>query len=136
MSNVFRRNRKPTGLEYYDTMVQITEKVTRFAMNEKSVPKKYRYVYAIPLIGILHRLRTAITNANTTFPVNERMLEKRREYQMEAICANEDIIQAIQAMVDVLPLDLDKLNEIGDLLTKESALLRAWRKKAKVQQER
>ncbi len=136
MSNVFRRNRKPTGQEFYDTMVTLTDKLTHFVMNDKNVPKSYRYVYAIPIIGLLHRLRTAITNANTTYPVNERLLEKRKDYWLDAICANEDIFQAIQALLDVLPIDLDKLDEIGELLRKESALLRGLRKNAKILGER
>jgi len=36
--------------------VQIREEITSLVMNEKIVPKRYRYVYSIPMIDICRKL--------------------------------------------------------------------------------
>lgn len=71
MSGIFRRNRTETGLEFWDTAVEIKREVTRFLMNPNNVPKSYRFVFTFRIIGLTFDLRDAITRANTTFPVNE-----------------------------------------------------------------
>lgn len=133
MSNVFRRFRKPTGLEFWDNAVEISKMLTRFVMNEKNVPKRYTYVFAHPLIEDCRNLRHAIVKANSVYPVNEHELERRKDFQQDAINANEIIIQDVQDMIDILPgIDADKLNELGERLSLESTLLRAWKKSSKV----
>ena len=133
MSGIFRRNRTETGLEFWDTAVEIKREVTRFLMNPNNVPKSYRFVFTFRIIGLTFDLRDAITRANTTFPVNEHELQRRKDFQQDAINTNEAIVQNLQDMLDVLTgIDADKLDHIGDLLIRESALLRAWRKSSKL----
>ena len=64
MSNVLRRNRATSEAEFIHNAKRIRTEVTSFAMNEKVIPKKYRYVYAIPMIDIC---RDLIKNANTYY---------------------------------------------------------------------
>lgn len=136
MSNVFRRNQKSTGLEFWDNAQEIEIFLTRFLMNEKNVPKKYRYVYSIPILNSVRVLQRYIVAANTIYPVDETELNRRREEQQKAINANEVIIQEIQRMVLVLPIDVDKLDMVGQRLLRESALLRAWRKSSKIKKDK
>ena len=137
MSNVFARNRSPTGLEFWDNAVCIASEITRFVMNEKNVPKHWRFVYAFPIIKQAQKLRQHIVDANTRYPANEDEPEKRKESQQLAIQANENLIQMLQDMLSVLTdIDADKLDTIGEKLIRESALLRAWRKSAKVEEQR
>lgn len=136
MSSVFRRYHKPTGLEFWDNAVEIEIFLTRFLMNEKNVPKKYRYVYAIPILNTIRKMQNHIVAANTIYPVNEKELERRREEQQRAINACEVIIQELQRMVLVLPIDVDKLDSVGERLIGESALLRKWRKASKIQTDK
>lgn len=133
MSNVFRRNHEPTGLEFWDNAQEIEIALTRFLMNEHNVPKKYRYVYAIPILDSVRNLQKHIVSANTIYPTDEAELAKRRDEQQKAVNANEVIIQEIQRMILVLPIDVDKLDDVGERLLRESALLRAWRKSSKLQ---
>lgn len=133
MSGIYRRDRKKTGLEFWDTAVEIRKEVIRFLMNPNNVPKSYRFVFTFRIIGLTADLRDAITKANSTFPVNEHELQRRRDFQQDAINYNEAIIQNLQDMLDVLTnIDADKLDHIGDLLIRESALLRAWKKSSKL----
>ena len=137
MSNVFRRNRGATVLEFMDNAGRINESLTRFLMNEKNVPKSYRFMYTFPICGIMHSMKRNIVSANSTFPVNDTSLAMRREYQQKAINDCESIIDALQDMIEVLTgIDVDKLEPVGKLLIQESALLRAWRKNAKVQKSK
>ena len=133
MSGIYRRDRKETGLEFWDTAVEIRKEVIRFLMNPNNVPKSYRFVFTFRIIGLTADLRDAITKANSTFPVNEHELQRRRDFQQDAINYNEAIIQNLQDMLDVLTnIDADKLDHIGDLLIRESALLRAWKKSSRI----
>lgn len=133
MSGIYRRDRKETGLEFWDTAVEIRKEVIRFLMNPNNVPKSYRFVFTFRIIGLTADLRDAITKANSTFPVNEHELQRRRDFQQDAINYNEAIIQNLQDMLDVLTnIDADKLDHIGDLLIRESALLRAWKKSSRL----
>ena len=133
MSGIYRRDRKKTGLEFWDTAVEIRKEVIRFLMDPNNVPKSYRFVFTFRIIGLTADLRDAITKANSTFPVNEHELQRRRDFQQDAINYNEAIIQNLQDMLDVLTnIDADKLDHIGDLLIRESALLRAWKKSSRL----
>jgi hypothetical protein len=77
-----------------------------------------------------------ITAANTIYPINEHELEQRRDYQTKAIIVCEQILQELQYMISVLPINVDRLNPEVEMLLKEVALLKAWRKNSKVLQSK
>lgn len=64
MSNVLRRNRAVSDVEYLHNAVKIRNEITRLVMNEKVFPKRYRYVYSIPTIDIC---RDLVKNAHTYY---------------------------------------------------------------------
>jgi hypothetical protein len=138
MSNVFRRFHTTTGNEYWDNAIEIEIALTRFLMNEKNVPKGYRYIYTVPILNTLHRMQDWIVTATTIYPAGknaEKLLEDKKNAFLKAICACEAVIQGIQRMTFVLSIDLNKLDDLGNRLMKESALLRNARKNSRVQQE-
>lgn len=49
MCAVFSRKRNISDLQFYATAKDIRKYLTRFVMNEKHIPKKYRYVFSIPM---------------------------------------------------------------------------------------
>lgn len=137
MSGVFSRYHQETGLEFWDNAVEIEVFLTRFLMNEKNVPKRYRYVYTVPILHAVQRMQDHIVAANSIFPVTEDDLKNRRDEQQKAINACEAVIQRVQRMIPVLSgIDVDKLDSVGDRLIRESALLRAWRKSSKLQKDK
>ena len=69
-----------------------------------------------------------ITAANTIYPQNLREAETRRDYQTAAIITVEQIFQLLQFLLETLPIDPDKFQAVTELLVKEGALLRGWRK--------
>ena len=136
MSNVLSRFRSESSLEFYTTARKIRGNLTRWAMNEKNIPKHYRMVLANPLLARMDELMNNITEANTVYPVNEHELQVRRDYQNAAIGNCEQIWQQLQHIDDVMfgvnAIDLNKLADALDMLVREEALIKAWRKANKI----
>lgn len=126
--SVPKNKRSESQLEFYHTATLIRAELTRFVMNDKVVPKRWRPVFTFPMTEKAIRLVDYITAANTIYPQNRREAEMRRDYQTQAIITVEQILQLLQFMVTTLPVDPDKFQPVTELLIKEAALLRGWRK--------
>ena len=101
-------------------------------MNDKNVPKRYKFVFAMPMIDLLLELFNNIVMANSIYPVNEHEAEIRRDCQTKAIGNCEQIIQLLQYLIETLPVDANKLVSITESIKKEIALLKNWRKANRV----
>lgn len=132
MSNVLKNRRSISELEFYQNAIRLRTELTRFILSEKNVPKSYRLYFALPMKQKLSELFDNITAANTVYPTNEHEVEIRRDYQTKAIITCEQILQELQYMISVLPINVNKLESVTDMLLKEVALLKAWRKSSKV----
>ena len=126
--SVLKNNRGESQMEYYHTATLARAELTRFVMNDNIVPKRWRPVFTFPIIEKVIALIDNITAANTIYPQNMREYEMRREYQTKAIITVEKIIQLLQFMLTTLPICADKFQPVTELLMKEGALLRGWRK--------
>lgn len=126
---VLVRKRSVSDLEFYKNAVDIRSYLTRLVLNEKYVPKKYRFIFTIPMINLFHELFKNITTANTIYAINEHELQLRRDYQTLAISNCEQILQLLQYMLDTLTtMDVNKLTPVIANIDRECALLKAWRK--------
>ena len=132
MSNVLLRNRSVSELEFWKHGSDIRAVVTQFLMRENNVPKRWRPVFTFPGIDLARRLMEEITAANTIYPTTEQEVEQRRAHQTEAIIVCEQIIQHLQWLVDTLPVKVSSLEDIVEMVNREVALLKAWRKTNKV----
>ena len=133
MSNVLSRKRSLSELEFWKNATDIRAVLTRYLMNEKHIPKRWRPVFTFPGIDYARRLMEEITAANTIYPTNETELAQRRYHQNEAIVAVEQIIQHCQWMIETLDnVNVSDFEYLGALLFRETALLKAWRKSNKV----
>ena len=139
MSNVFSRFHKPTGIEYFDTGAALGVELYRVLTHEKIVPKSRRFIYTIPIFNIYQREWMWIGVAFDTYPAGneaQALLAKKKRAFQKAIDANESIIRAIQQMVIThKEIDIDRLNNLGELLLKESNLLRKAKDASKIQQD-
>lgn len=134
MSNVFAKYHTPTGNEFYDKALYIKRELTRLVMNEKVMPKRYRFVYSIPIINKVTELLGWITAEITLYPTSEALVEKKKEIWYKALICNEQIIQMIQDMIFVLPTVIpEKFEQVGEALIEESKILRECRKNTKLQ---
>ena len=133
MSNVLSRHRNISELEFYKTGIEIRAEFTRYLMNEKKIPKRWRPVFTFPGIEYAINLMAEITAANTIYPTTEAELDQRRAHQNEAIVACEQIIQHIQWAIETLGLSVKDFENLSEKLFKEITLIKGWRQKNKVQ---
>ena len=102
MSNVLRRNRATSEVEFIHNATRIRKEITSMVMNEKVFPKRYRFVYSIPMIDLCREL---VRNANTYYNCvgeddNESFLYKRKkEALMNMYDCCEDILAEMQEVI-------------------------------------
>lgn len=126
--SVLKNKRNQSQLEFYHTATVIRNDLTKFVMNEKNIPKRWRPVFTFPMVEKLIALVDNIVAANSIYPVNVHEAEVRRDYQTKAIIIVEQILQLLQFLLSTLDVDPDKMQPVVGLLVKESNLLRGWRK--------
>jgi hypothetical protein len=132
MSGVLMRKRSVSEMEFWKNGGDIRAAVTRFLMNENTVPKRWRPVFTFPGVALARRLIEEITAANTIYPTTDAELEQRRARQTAAIIICEQIIQHLQWICDTLPVRIVSVKDMTEMLNKEVALLKAWRKQNKI----
>lgn len=137
MSNVYTRNRKATGIEYFDTATELYIALRRATSNPNIFPKRCLYTDVIPMLNTWHEMRGWIVRAQTRFPSDEQSLKVRKEMIQRAIEAGEALMVQIQdcvwAIESVTP---DRMEQIGLLLQQELGLLRGWKRNNKIQKNR
>lgn len=126
--SVLKNMRSQSQLEFYHTATVIQSEITKFMMNEKNIPKRWRPVFTFPMVEKVISLIDNIVAANSIYPINEHEAVMRRDYQTRAIITVEQILQLLQFLLSTLETNPDKLQPIVELLVKESNLLRGWRK--------
>lgn len=80
------------------------------------------------IMDILRDLIKNITAANSVYPVHESEYYERRKFQNAAIINCEQLLQEFQYIIEVLPVDANKYLKYVDLIDKQVALLKGWRK--------
>jgi len=137
VSNVYTRNRQPTGREYYDVATDFYIELRRITGNTNIFPKRTLYTDVVPMINSYHEMRNYMTKAETRFPVDEYSLKVRKEYIQRAIEAGETLFTQLQdcvwAIESVTP---DRVEQAGILLAQELKLLRGLKKNAKIQKSK
>jgi hypothetical protein len=69
-----------------------------------------------------------ITSANTIYPSSISEFHLRREFQDKALGTCETMIQDLQYISGILDVDLNKYMPYVDMIEREIALLKGWRK--------
>lgn len=96
-------------------------------MNEKNVPKRWKFIFTFPLIKKGQKLVDMIAAANAIFPKNEHEYQLRKDYQQQGLIIIDQILQELQFMLDMLSINPDKMQTIVELCIKETKLLKSWR---------
>lgn len=81
--------------------------------------------------GVMNLLRNLIQNitaANSIYPVHESEYYERRKLQNAAIANCEQLLQEFQYIIDILPVNANKYLRYVDMIEKQIALLKGWRK--------
>jgi len=125
---VIKNKRGISSLEFYHNATLARAELTRLVMNERIVPKRWRPVFAFPMIEKFVKLFDCITAANTIYPQSLHEAETRRDYQTEAIITVEQILQFLEYLLDTLPINPNVLQPLTAMLLREEDLLKGWRK--------
>lgn len=80
------------------------------------------------ILNICHSMIMNITQANTIYPTNETEYYDRRNYQNHAIGNCEQLLQEMQYIISVIPVDANKYMPYVNMITREIQLLKGWRK--------
>lgn len=133
MSNVYARNRKTTDLAFLMIGQDLQAKLTIYVMNEKRVPKKWRYMVGRNIIAKVDELVDNIVAANSIYPTTAEELEKRKLFQSLAICNCYQLQNKIIRLINCInTVTVDSLTQIIKLLHQEIATLKKWKKASKL----
>ena len=128
MSNVLKINRNLSEMEFYQNAETLQGEIMRLMMNEKVVPKRYRQIFAFPMMGYTIALIEHIASANAVYPKIQREAELRREYQDKAVIAVHDMYQLLQCILRTFSVPAGTMEKVTSMLVREEELLIAWRK--------
>lgn len=130
---VFRRFREETDFDILELADQLKRKTAVYIMNEKRVPKRWRYVYGIQAVQYADRIREAVTIANDIHATSEELLAERRRYQTRALSyCNLFQCQLIDMEETLDGVTSENLREIVDILDGLISRVINWRKKDRV----
>jgi len=133
MSNVYARNRKTTDLAFLMIGQDLQTKLTIYVMNEKRIPKKWRYMVGRNIIAKVDELVDNIVAANSIYPTTTEELEKRKLFQSLAICNCYQLQNKIIRLINCInTVTVDSLTQIIKLLHQEIATLKKWKKASKL----
>ena len=80
------------------------------------------------MMNLCYNLIMNITQANTIYPVCESEFYDRRNFQNHAIGNCEQLLQEMQYIISIIPVDAQKYMRYVEMIEKEIALLKGWRK--------
>lgn len=147
--SVVKNKRNLSRLEFYSVARQLREDITRFLLRDFGIRNKiYKEVLEDntelttieghpewivdylrkSIIVTVNQLMDNIVAANSIYPINMREVEERRILQDRAIMNCEQLLQELIYCADVMPLQTSKLEPYAEMIDKEIALLKGWRK--------
>ena len=128
MSNVLKRKRAVSDAEFIHNAQNIRTELTRLVMNEKVIPKRYRYVYSVPIIDLCRELiKNAVTYYNcngeddkTFFLYNRK---KEALYNMRDCCDN--ILSELQSAKEHLYIKMAPRERVVGMIVDEEHLIKS-----------
>lgn len=132
MSNVHKRFRVDTKIQFLFNAQNLQIALTTFLMKDKNIPKKYRLMLAVPMIEKVDELVDNLVYANSIIPTNSMEYEQRLLHQNNAIANCRQIHNKLFRMVMCVDsIKVEKLEQIAELLESTDNLIRAWKKSDK-----
>ena len=129
MSNVYVRNRKKTKFDVVTNAEKLQDDITLYVMNERLVPKKWRYMIGTDLVA----KNDNVVAANSIYATTEKDLETRKTYQQKAIINGYQIQRKLKRLIRCVPsATASSLEDIVTLLEAEIKDIKGWRKNDKI----
>lgn len=124
--SVLKSKQSMSDLQFYDTAYKIRIAVTKFAMNEKYVPKRWRPVVGFKLIEYGEQLMEHVVTANEIRLDTPDELKGRQHHQKKAKIAIHLILDHLAFMIELLEFSPDTLQEVIAMCDKELSLISGW----------
>lgn len=119
MSGVFARNKKETFFAPRDYAAELQDAVTAYVMNEKRIPKRWKYVIGLDLIRKTDEIMDLAIDANR-IPTDETHAEKRRDKWDECLTACDQLDRKLKrAQKNIPTATAGSMKEILAWLDKE-----------------
>lgn len=134
MSNVLRRNRATSEVEFIHNAVAIRNNITSMVMNEKVFSKKYRYIYTVPMIDICREL---VRNATIYYDCigeddDESFLyNRKRTALMNMYDCCENLLAEMQAARESFHIKMSIREKVVGLIVDEEELVSELLKREK-----
>ena len=113
--------------EDLEIFTKLTEKY-KIKRIEETFPEWIISYFRETIMKEARQLIYLITKANTIYPTSFAELDQRRELQTSAISCCEQLLQDFQFIITIFDVDINKFLPYVDLIQKEIALLKGWRK--------
>lgn len=124
MSQVYLRNRRETVYDPVSLAADLQDEVTKYVMNEKYVPKKWRYLIGQGIIAKCDELADNVIAANEIWAKGNKNMEARKKFWTMAYINCKQLDRKLtRAMCAIPTVTANSLNNIADLLYKEEGLL-------------
>lgn len=111
-----------------ETLLELLEKYNAGGEVLVQYPQWLLSHFRESLLGLLRDLVMQITAANSIYPTSLAEAEERRAEQNRAICTCEKLLQEMEHVSQVLPVDANRLRQFVEMCDREVALLKGWRK--------
>lgn len=129
MSGVYARKRKLSELQFYITGQELQVMVTKYALNPKHIPKKYRYTISKSLIDTVDLIMKNIIKAHSIKIKTDNDKKKKLKYQNLAYSTCWILHNEIDRAIKVIKINKFKgIPNIISLLDKEMKLIKNWSK--------
>lgn len=106
----------------------LTEKYEMYNPLIEEYPKWYLDHVRNNILALCRNMIHNIKRANKIWPTSVAEYEQRRAYQNNAIGDAECLLEEFQTALEIMPIDLNKYEEVLDKIEFEIALLEGWRK--------
>ena len=124
MSEVLRRNRRQSGLDFVDNAADLEATTRKFCKNNSIVPKSYTFYGGTDLYHLSREIHSGVVRGNSIYPTNQREARLRRKYLLEAYAALRDMISLVSSMDDSIGFKEEVYEEWSRLLYKENNLIK------------
>lgn len=130
--NNYRRTRRETQFDTLDMAVSLKHKVSVYVMNDRYVPKRWRYINGKPAIDYARAIRDCISDSNDIFLNKEQTPERlsvRALLQEKALSyCNKLQLQLMDIIAECEGATDDNMREITDLLSDLIGKIIKWNK--------
>ena len=133
MSTVHVKDRKETQLLFVTQAQELQVRVIKYSMNEKRIPKAWRFMVSHDLIQKTYEFMDDIIAAEQTFPTDKESANLRIEYLKKSLTELKQIEQRLLSFTKLIDtVRFDSLGAISELIVKEISSLKSMQERTKV----